>query len=73
MPGCFLLNRVSTNKVEQDASLQQQEHDSYAYAALKGFHVVHNFRVQETASKDESRHVFMAVGCVASQKRIDKC
>ena len=60
-PACFLFNRVSTKKDEQETSLEQQEHDSFAYAAKKGFHVVYNFRVQETASKEEERHAFMAV------------
>ena len=57
-PTCFLFNRVSTKLDTQETSLDQQEHDSYAYADKKGLHVACNFRVQETASKEEERHVF---------------
>lgn len=58
LTGCFLFNRVSTKMSEQETSLEQQEHDSDAYARRKGLHVVYNFRVQETASKEEHRHTF---------------
>ena len=55
---CFLFNRVSTKMDSQETSLDQQEHDSFSYAQKQGLHVVYNFRVQETASKEEERHVF---------------
>lgn len=58
LTGCFLFNRVSTRMSEQETSLDQQEHDSDAYATRNGLHVVYNFRVQETASKEEHRHAF---------------
>ena len=58
IPACFLFNRVSTTMAEQETSLEQQEHDSYAYAKRRGLQVVYNFRVQETGSKEEERHVF---------------
>lgn len=57
-PGCFLFNRVSTKQDAQETSLEQQEHDSFQYAQRQGLHVVFNFRVQETASKEEERHAF---------------
>ena len=55
---CFLFNRVSTKMHEQETSLEQQERDSFAYAKRNNLHVAYNFRVQETASKEEERHVF---------------
>jgi DNA invertase Pin-like site-specific DNA recombinase len=57
-PTCFLFNRVSTKMEEQETSLDQQEEQSFAYAKRKGLHVAYNFRVQETGSKEDERHVF---------------
>lgn len=49
---------MSTKLVEQETSLDQQEYDSVAFAEKMGYHVVHKFRVQETASKASKRVVF---------------
>ena len=70
-PGCFLFNRVSTKMEEQETSLEQQELDSKKYVEGKGFHVVHNFRVQETASKEDKRHVFNSMVEILKSDLID--
>ncbi|MDH5665814.1 MAG: recombinase family protein, partial [Nitrosopumilus sp.] len=69
--GCFLFNRVSTKMTEQETSLEQQEHNSYEYAKRMGLYVVYNFRVQETASKEEERHVFNLMLTLLKSELID--